>query len=155
MSILNATYAPIYGEMEEVVLYWYNRKVLNGKSFEDLFEFEGFPLGWFYERMFFLVMMPKQLNMYDLLKQEKKLTVKKKIGFQLSSSILPKLISLNEKRKRTIVRSQSVKVSNHIKKVLFLTYTNQLQKDGKIYRLQEIIDEIASKKNMAPYPGLI
>src|SRR3989344_857409 len=155
MTILNATYAPIYGEMEEVVLHWYDRKVLDGKSVEDLFEFEGFSLGWFYERMFFLVMMPKQLNMYDLLKQEKKLTVKKKIGFQLSSSILPKFISLNEKRQRTIVRPQSVRVSNHINKVLFLTYTNQLQKDGKIYRLQEIIDEITSKKNMAPFPVVV
>ena len=155
MTSLNSTYAPIYGEMEEVVLYWYNRKVLNGKSFEDLFEFEGFSLGWFYERMFFLVMIPKQLNMYDLLKQGKKLTVKKKIEFQLSSSILPKLISLNERRKRTITQSQSVKVSDRIKKVLFLTYTNQLQKDGNIYRLQPIIDEISKRSKVNPFPILI
>ncbi len=155
MAILNATYAPIYGEMEEVVLYWYNRKVLDGKSFADLFEFEGFPLGWFYERMFFLVMMPKQLNIYDLLKNGKKITTKKKAELQLYNSVLPKLIYLNEKKKRTIAKSQSVKVSNPIQKVLFLTYTNQLQKDGSIYRLQPIIDEISKRSKVNPFPILV
>ncbi|MDP3698717.1 MAG: CDP-glycerol glycerophosphotransferase family protein [Nanoarchaeota archaeon] len=155
MAILNATYAPIYGEMEEVVLYWYSRKVLDGKSFADLFEFEGLPLGWFYERMFFLVMMPKQLNMYDLLKHGKKLTTKKKIEFQWYSSILPKLISLNEKRKRAIAKLQTDKIPTQQQKVLFLTFTNHLQADGSIYRLQEMIDEITKRNNLAPFPILV
>ena len=155
MAILNATYAPIYGEMEEIALYWYQRKVLDGKSFADLFVFEGFPLGWFYERMFFLVMMPKQLNMYDLLKRKEKLTAKKKVEFSLFSSVLPKLISVNQKRKRSIAKSQPAKASSPQPKVLFLTYTNQLEKDGKIYRLQEIIDEIAKRNKLAPFPVLI
>lgn len=153
MAILNATYAPIYGEMEEVVLYWYSRKVLDGKSFADLFEFEGLPLGWFYERMFFLVMMPKQLNMYELLKNGKRLTTTKKAEFAFYSSALPKLISLNEKRKRNLAKVKSVKTDQQ--KILFLTFTNHLEKDGKIYRLQEIIDEISARKKMAPFPILV
>ncbi|MEK6939568.1 MAG: UDP-N-acetylglucosamine 2-epimerase [Nanoarchaeota archaeon] len=155
MAILNSTYAPIYGEMEEIALNWYQRKVLDGKSFADLFEFEGLPLGWFYERMFFLVMMPKQLNMYDLLKRKEKLTATQKIEFSLWSSLLPKLISLNEKRKRSIVKSQAHKASSSQQKALFLTYTNQLEKDGKIYRLQEIIDELTNRNNLVPFPIVI
>ncbi len=151
MGILNAVYAPIYEGIEEVVLHWYKRKVIGGRSFEELFEVEGFPLGWFYEKIFFTVMMPKYLNIYDILKNKKNLTFLKKSELLFYSSILPKLVLFNERKKITVSRKKS-RTPTQQQKVLLLTFTNHLQSDGKIYRFQSIIDELFHRNKTIPLP---
>lgn len=127
-------------EIEKSIFTWSERKVINGNSFDDLFQIDGIPLGWFYKKILLPHVVPKHINVFKLIKEDIGVDINDKIKFRLMSFVLRKYMLVNEKNK--IIHSKQKKEFSNENKVLFLTYTNHLLSDGKIFRIQNIVDEV-------------
>lgn len=126
-------------EIETLIRTWSEKRKLNGNSFDELFNIEGVPLWWFYKRFFVQHVMPKQVNTFNYMYQKKKIPFFKSIYYTLSSNILKIYLLINERRKIKYSRS---KRPTEKPKVLFLTYKNHIANDGKIFRINNIINKI-------------
>ena len=102
-----------------------NNKGINGKKWSEEFELEGIPLWWFYRRFITSHVLPKQFNTIHLL-EKKKISLKERIYYSTLQFSFRKYFQINEKIKLQVTKNSPVK--NDRKKVLFLTYTNHLNK---------------------------
>ncbi len=125
---------------------WAKRKVLNGKSFDDLFKIEEIPLGWFYRRFFMPHIIPKLINPYRFIEKRKKINSFQQSKFYLISRMLSRYILINENKKIKYIKKK--KNYTEEKKVLFLTYSNHLSEDGRIFRIQNIIQKIKKDRRI-------
>lgn len=123
---------------------WSKKPIIEGKSFDDLFQIEGIPLWWFLERFFAEHVIPHPINTYWLINQRggfQRRNFLRKGRYFLTSQLLKRYILFNEKRKI----KQSKKTGRFFpekKNVLFITYTNHLSEKGEISRLQYLINDI-------------
>ena len=136
-------------KIDSFIRTWSEKKTINGKSFDQMFDIEGVPLWWFYRRFFVKHVMPKPINSFDLIYENKKLTVQNKIKFFVASKFLKRYFMFNENRK--INNIKRTKNYSKEKKALFLTYTNYLMKDKKIFRIQKIIDQLDKDKKIKSF----
>ncbi|MBU0615821.1 MAG: hypothetical protein KJ601_07045 [Nanoarchaeota archaeon] len=132
----------IFDKMKEFIQTWSKKKV-NGQSFDVLFKIEGKPVWWFYNRFFLPHVMPKQINTLG----KNDLTIIQKTKYLLMSGIFPKVVYLNELKK--IRKAKRIKRFSKDKKALFLTYSNHILEDHKIFRIQKVIDNLVKVK---PFP---
>jgi hypothetical protein len=123
-----------YTEIEELMTSWFS-KPAGGRSFNDRFSFEGYPLGWFYEKLFFPEILPKPLNPHGFLKNGKHFGTIDKARFSATLFALRKGIMFNEMMKMKRVSGTTQKGE-----VLFLSYTNYVLKDDILHRIQEVVD---------------
>ncbi len=137
---------------------WSSLKVFEGNSFNDLFNLDGIPLMWFYDRLFVPHVVPKQINTIEELKNNQKISYIKRKRLILTAKIVAKYIRYNESKKYIAFIKNEKKNSKNTtdninnkenKKALFLSYLNHYEKD-KIYRIQGIIDNL-DKTKMEPY----
>lgn len=132
-------------EINEFMRDWSQKKI-KGVSFDDLFQIDGVPLWWFYKRFFVAHVMPPQINPFDKLLENKVLNLVEKIRFLFMSGIMRRYLLLNETRKIS-----SGKVGSAGKKVLFLTYTNHLLANNKLFRIQGVVDQIDIDKKLQSF----
>ncbi len=134
-------------KIESFINNWSEKKRINGKSFDEMFQIEGIPLWWFLRGFFEKHVVPKPINTFDFIKDKRKLTILDKVKFSINVMILKKYLFLNENRK--IRYMKKIKI-DHKKnnKVLFLTYTHHLSGDGKIFRLQKIVEVVRKDKEL-------
>ena len=133
-------------KIKEFMNNWAKRKVLNRNSFNDLFNIEGIPLGWFYRGFFMPHMIPKLINPYNSIETKRKNNLFQQIKFYLSSKIISKYIHINENKKIKYIKKK--KVYKKEEKVLFLTYSNHLSENGRIFRIQKIIQKIKKDRKI-------
>ncbi len=137
---------PNQNQIDTFIRTWSEKKNINGKSFDELFNLDGTPLWWFFKRFFIAYVMPKQINTFEQMYAGKKLTKTERIKLLASSKILGKYLEYNETKKiknyKTIKGPDYGRALSTGKKVLFITYSNHLDSEGKIFRLQSIIDLI-------------
>lgn len=136
-----------------------NLKEVNGKTFGEEFQFDGISLWWFYRRLITSHVLPKQFNTVSLAKKEK-INLLEKGYYHLLKSAFQKYIKYNEKIKLRTVKKQGKNNSGEEKnisqdtkkKVLFLTYTNHInKKNGEIYRINSIIKILKEEKKIEPF----
>lgn len=133
-------------EIDEFLRDWSEKKTIEGKTFDELFNIEGIPLWWFYRRFFTPHVMPKQFNTFKLIENNKKLTATDKIKFSSKTKILKTWFSLHEKNKLKHFTKKTTCSSEE--KVLFLSYTAHLSKEKEVFRIQRIIDKIKKDRQV-------
>jgi UDP-N-acetylglucosamine:LPS N-acetylglucosamine transferase len=127
---------------------WADRKVFGKKSFNDVFQIDGQPLWWFYERFFTKGVMPKQINTLYLINQEKPISFFNRLRFSFNSKILRYYLKINEKNK---IKHSTLKDTTNDPKALFLSYTNHILPGKKVFRIQKIVDQIKTDKKLNPF----
>jgi len=137
------------------LLTWSGKKTSNGKSFDDLFKVEGISLGWFFKKLFLPGVIPKKLDVYQILEKQKQQmkeisgpNLVQQVQLKLTAKALRKAMVFNEKKKFKKASSLSTKIStpNKKKKVLFFTFSNFISSDGRNFRIQEVIEELKKEK---------
>jgi predicted glycosyltransferase len=125
---------------------WPKKKCINGKSFDRLFKLEGIELSWFYFNLFGPYIIPKPINLTSYIKENKKPSAFVRAKLLLISKLLSKYVVFNEKRKlRKFKKNKSLSKNN---KVLFLSYTNHISEENKIFKIQNILDIIRKEKKL-------
>ena len=136
-------------EQEEINSFindWNEKTKLDEKIFDQIFNIDGIPLWWFYRRLIVRHVLPKPLNTYRYIYGEK-LDETKKIIYQINSYISRKYLLYAEKRKiKLIGKKSSPKDSNHIPRVLFLSYSNHLSESQDIFRFSRLIEFFKDSK---------
>lgn len=129
-------------ELRDFILAWPKQKLINGKSFDDLFQIENIPLSWFYNR-FFLV-LPAPINTLKSMDERRKLTIIEKMKYSLAAKVIKEYVFRNEKKKIRYLKLKRKQTDlNQTKdKVLFLTYTNHICQNGEIFRIQNILHKL-------------
>lgn len=126
---------------------WSKRKVINGKSFDDLFQIDGVPLWWFYRKFFYAHVMPKPLQTYSFLERNQPLTFNKRLRLRVHAFFLKKYLMFIEKKKISYFRNKKKSTKSSLKtKILFLSYTNHVSSEGLIFRLEKLIKKIRNSK---------
>ncbi|MEK6970059.1 MAG: UDP-N-acetylglucosamine 2-epimerase [Nanoarchaeota archaeon] len=137
-------------QIDSFLRTWSEQKNIDGKSFDELFNIDGISLWWFFKRFFLAYVMPKQINTFEQMYAGKKLTQKERIKLFASSKLLSKYLNYNEDKKikhyKKIKKLDYNPISSTEKKILFITYSNHIDSEGKIFRLQSIID-LVKKEN--------
>src|SRR3989344_1357068 len=122
---------------------WSGKKTIKGQSFDELFEIEGIPLWWFLKRFFVAHVMPTQINAFQQMHNHEDLTVKDNLKNYMSSKILTRYISINEQHK---IKHYGKNVTNtdtsNQEKALFITYSNHINNDNSVFRLQGVLDAL-------------
>lgn len=134
---------------------WNKKKIINGKSFDELFDIEGVPLWWFLHKFFYSHVVPKTINPFGLIKKGKKIQAINRLMLYLSAKLLRIYLWAAENKKIDYMKITKTKVykKNHRsrhKKILLLTYTNHLS-NNKIYRLENLIKEIKKNKEFESF----
>lgn len=129
-----------------------NTKDIDGKKFSEEFQLDGIPLWWFYRRLITSHVLPKHFNTAALAKKQK-ISVLEKGYYQALKFAFQKFIKYNEKMKvRTAKRALDKNTGgNEKKKILFLTYTNHLNKNHEIYRINPILKLLKEEKKVEPF----
>ena len=133
-------------EFKEFIRIWPKQKLINGKSFDDLFQIEEVPFSWFYNR-FFLI-LPAPINTFKPMEKRRKLTIIEKMKYSLAAKVMTRYIFRNEKKKIKYLRDKNGPKNDTSdrkkakKKVLFLTYTNHICQNGEIFRIQNVLRKI-------------
>ncbi|MFH1641764.1 MAG: UDP-N-acetylglucosamine 2-epimerase [Nanoarchaeota archaeon] len=130
-------------QIDSFIRDWSDKKTINGKSFDEIFQIGSVPLWWFYRRIFVEHVLPKPINTFRYIRTKTKISLPKKIKYSISSKILGWFIYYNENAK--------IKYTAE-KKALFITYTNHILSDKKLFRIQNIIDKINDNKKMQALP---
>ena len=112
----------------------WNKYLLNGKEFDQIFQIENIPLSWLYDRQFSLHTIPSSLKTKNLLQDY---TAGKLIIFNpplhYRTKIIRKLFWANEKAKAALSHKT---ISPDSAKVLLLTYPEHINpKTGEIYAM--------------------
>ncbi|HLC19513.1 MAG TPA: hypothetical protein VJK72_01240 [Candidatus Nanoarchaeia archaeon] len=134
-------------ETVQLALTWSEQKVFDGKSFDDKLTLDGIPLGWFYKKFFLPNVIPQYVNPTKFICMKKKMNLFYRTYFSLNARLLPLLLLFKERRKMKVCHPVQ---SDDNSKVLFLSYSNHVMPDGKIFRLQNIIDDIEKDKQIIP-----
>ena len=124
------------------------------KSFDDIFKIEGVPLWWFYRRYFFPHSLPGLINPFKKITDNRRLNVFDKAKFYFGAKILKKFVLFNGKRKIKHIKKIRILDKNSDKnsnKVLLLSYSNHLSEDGKVFRLEKVIQEIKKDKKLKDF----
>ncbi len=123
---------------------WSKFKVDEEKCFDDIFKLDGIPLWWFYRRFFVPHVMPKQVNTFKqintFLIKNSRIALSKNIALLLNSIALGRYLKFKEKEKIKYFKKN--KVYDGKEKILFLTYSLHLTDNGKIFRIQNVIDKV-------------
>ncbi len=143
-------------ELERFIMQWSGRKVINGQSFDDIFQLDGIPLGWFYKKLLLFYFTPKKLNMSHSIESRKTINFNTKIKLSLYAKLLEELIYLNESKKIRYFRKKSWKNRFEEQKqkkgqVLFLTYPHHISSEGEVFRVQTVIEQIKKDKKLADF----
>ncbi len=117
--------------IDESVPYWNEKDLGEGRTFSDIFQIDGFSLDWFYDRMLIDLTIPKHFKWGLSLKNR----FLRKIYLQSFLLLFKKYVSLNLSFKNLVQERKGFSKID----LLFLSYVNH-KNNGKIYRLQEIID---------------
>ncbi len=133
---------------ENLALTWSEKKCLDGKSFDELFTIEGIPLGWFYKKMFLPNVIPKKINLTNLIISHNKIQPLKIIKAKIYSKALSKYLLWNEKKK---IGNRLSSESKDGEKILFATFTNHISQEGEIFRLQNLIDQVREDGIYEPF----
>ena len=143
-----------FANIVDSVLGDLNAKDLEGKKFSEEFQFDGVPLWWFYRRLITSHVLPKQFNTADLVKKQKISTLEKGY-YQVLRLTFQKYIKYNERMKvraATEPLDKNNEKSKGRKKILFLTYTNHInKKNGEIYRLNATLNLLKEEKKVDPF----
>lgn len=115
---------------------WSKEKLFDKKSFDELLNLDDISLWWFVKKYFFKYAMPRNINTYTLMQDNLKINFSKHLSLVLHSKFLQNFIFYNEMLKLKLSKKQPSG-----KEVLFLSYTNHIS-NGKIFRIQEILDQI-------------
>ncbi len=132
-------------DLEEFMRHWPYQKI-DGKSFSEL-TLDGIPLWWFHNRFFLGHVMPRQLNTFESIKSNRKLSLLEMA--KLSISVLSRKYLVMKERRKIKFLKKTPNITRQ-KKVLFLTYTNHVS-DGKLYRIQGIIDKVKERGNIKDF----
>jgi len=122
-------------EINQQLEIWATKKVVNGKSINDLFKIEDFPVWWFYKRLMEIKFIPYQLSIEEF--TEKKTTLKQKKFILL----FKKWIYYSESLKAKLAKNKQ-REKKDSKKILFLTYTNHFSSQNnnkKYFRLNDLL----------------
>ncbi len=151
---------PYLQRVEDFIQYWSRGPLTGGKSFEELFSIAGLPLWWFYRRLLLQHVIPKPVNAYPCLVQGK-MGVAASLAFAAKSLLLRKALFRREMKKIRLSAAKNTKPNAELNailnirpgtnikpgtqpntkpKVLFLSYTNHLSEEQKIFRLGNTID---------------
>ena len=125
-------------EIEKVFNSWSKVELKEGKSFDDLFKVGSVSLWWIYKRfieMDMLARFGKYSEILDKIDKKEKVKNNSKAVF-----LMRKLLDISEKTKIRLGRKKET--STEKMGVLFVTYANHLQKDDKVYRLQNVINKV-------------
>ncbi len=154
-------------EVEDFIGNWTKEVKVNKKPFDEVFQIDGSPLWWFYHRIFVTHVLPKPVNCFAELYENRKLSLKKKILLKAGSIALPFYFRHVEKKKRQYFFEQvrrskngikskeeqeNIKRDKEIQRILFLSYSNHIAQDGTIFRLQSIINKINENKQAKAVP---
>ena len=125
------------------LLTWSSEKTSSGKSFDDWFKIDDIPLGWFFKKLFLPGVIPKRLDVYQAIEREFPLNKLEQTKFSVTAKLLRKALYFNEKKKLNSGKKNENKLQKITtkKQVLFLSYSNHLANDGKVFRIQEVIDK--------------
>jgi len=136
----------------DVLLGDLNAKEINGKPFSAEFQLDGIPLWWFYRRLITSHVLPKQFNAVGLAKKQK-ISLLERGYYQTLKFAFQKFIQYNEKIKIMAINRKSEKEGdqNNKKKILFLTYTNHLNKNNEIYRINPILKVLKEEQKVDPF----
>ncbi|MBS3138118.1 hypothetical protein J4207_00265 [Candidatus Woesearchaeota archaeon] len=129
-----------------LALTWSEKKVFDGKSFDDLLTLDGIPLGWFYKKFFLPNVIPRYVNPTEFICMKKKMSLLNRLYFSINARFLPVLLRFKEQRKMSGIE----KTQSEISKVLFLSYSNHLLPDGKIFRIQNLVDDLSKDNKIVP-----
>ena len=130
-------------ELKVFIDSWTSDKKVGEQEFDHIFQIEGVPLWWFFRRFFVQHVIPKPVNTFSYIIDKKELSSKDKLKFNLSGLALKKYLSIFEGKKIKYFQNNKAAKGESCKKgVLFLSYTNHIQPDGRIFRLQSVIDEV-------------
>ena len=114
------------------------------QSFEEQLKIDEFPVWWFYNRIFTRHVMPSPVNTFKDMEGKIKFSYIKRKKLDLSSKILENLLYLREQKKLNYFKGKSHHSKE--KKVLFLSYSNYLDKEGKLFRIQKIVDNLPNSQ---------
>ena len=124
----------------------WNKKEVNGKTFDEIFQIEGTPLWWFYSRFVAAHTLPSQFNLQRRIEKQS-INLFFRAHYNILSFAFKNYFYYNEKIKQKLTK----KLSCPGDKVLFLTYTNHYNKNtGKTYRIQKLIELISRGKKIKP-----
>lgn len=121
------------------LLSWSSEKTGSGKSFDDLFKIDGISVGWFLKKLFLPGVIPKRLDVYKAIEKDQELNTIQQKKFAVTATFLRKALYLNEKKKCKTSKKNDIITKE--KQALFLTYNSHIANDGKVFRIQEVIDE--------------
>ena len=107
---------------------WNKKKIIEGKSVDDIFKINGIPLWWIYHRYIEMNLLPKRFP--TLKEKDKRIS-------HLTCYCYRKVILVLEFLK--VLMSKKPKETDQMQKVLLLSYTNHINKDNSISRLQKIV----------------
>jgi len=127
---------------------WSKIPLIKGNSFDDIFHIEGVSLWWIWKKYFSKYLMPRQINTYSFMNKGIDIPLWLKIRYSVNALAMKKFISYNEKKKINFFREK--KSFSGGKKVLFLTYSNHIQEDNTIFRIQNIVDTLQKDKKIEP-----
>ena len=139
-------------QLEEAVHTLSHKAKVEGRAFDEIFQIEGIPLWWFYNRFItrsILPGMPKFNIILERYPSKNKYSSIEKMNLYLVSSFMRKLLLVSDWF-RFALTPKSMDVSKYKRAVLFLTYTTH-HTSNQIYRLSPILEE-ATKAGIMSLP---
>ncbi len=132
---------------------WNIKKISSqsNQEFDQIFQIDNIPLSWFYKRLLSFHTIPPQFQTKQLIIQfleEKKIEIDQKL--EKKQKKLQRLYYLNEKIKQKIYGNKEIKTNPEKLNVLFLTYLDHANEEGKIFRLNNLIDQIKKEQKLHP-----
>ena len=124
------------------------KPIINKKCVDDLFKIGSADLSWVYSGFFFPNTIPHQINLFNNLNSKKEIGLTTKIKCNIWLFLLRTYLRINESIK--IKRAQKITSFSKNAKALFLTFTNHVSPDNKVYRTQRVIDELKTKSSIEP-----
>ncbi len=138
-----------FEDLRNCIFEWPENDFTTIQEFNKLFNIEGIPLSWFYKKLLLPYVAPKKLNTTKFIENNQKLPFLKIISLFFYSKTIPFILKLSEKMK---IRSSLKNIKENDKpKALFLTYNNHISKEGKIFRIQDIITEVSKFNSIQPF----
>ncbi len=151
--------------IEKFINSWNEETIIDHLPFDKQFQIESIPLWWFYRRLIVRHVLPKQLNTYNSLYTEKPLTMAERGKLTFVSKILPRYFLQREYHKISWIHKHSTFHAEKIqrdsldknkeksqKTILFLTYSNHISSENTLFRLEKVISELKSRKNIKELP---
>lgn len=123
---------------KEALSNWKEKRLSSGERFDDIFHLEGIPLSWFYRPILYSGLLPPPFPTVQDYCADKP----RAVGLSVRGFALQKLLLGLDRAREYAAKRKRSRGKSHIKKILFLAFSNYLNENAIPFREERIIQHL-------------